>query len=146
MAEVVFEQVQKSFGAVPVLKRIDLTVRNGEFLVLVGPSGCGKNDVARVGGITPWLKVAHMAEALNLEICPHFLMELHVSLCAAVPNAAWLAYIPQLDSLTTNRVRIEDGHAYAPDEPGLGIEWGWDALRAAAHVEFTVDASNLQTA
>ncbi|GAB6851525.1 ABC transporter ATP-binding protein [Paraburkholderia kururiensis] len=47
MAEVVFEQVQKSFGAVPVLKRIDLTVRNGEFLVLVGPSGCGKSTLLR---------------------------------------------------------------------------------------------------
>ena len=45
-------------------------------------------DVARIGGITPWLKVAHLAETFNVPICPHFLMELHVSLCAAVPNAA----------------------------------------------------------
>ncbi|MFX1739363.1 mandelate racemase/muconate lactonizing enzyme family protein [Paraburkholderia sp. A1RI_3L] len=120
----------------------------GQFGEYVKADACAivQADVARVGGITPWLKVAHMAEALNLDICPHFLMELHVSLCAAVPNASWLEYIPQLDSLTTNRVRIEDGHAYAPDEPGLGIEWDWDAVRAAAHVEFTVDASNLQTA
>src|SRR6266481_1047576 len=44
-------------------------------------------DVARIGGITPWLKVAHLAETFNVPICPHFLMELHVSLCAAVPNA-----------------------------------------------------------
>ena len=47
-------------------------------------------DVARIGGITPWLKVAHLAETFNVPICPHFLMELHVSLCAAVPNAAWV--------------------------------------------------------
>jgi L-alanine-DL-glutamate epimerase-like enolase superfamily enzyme len=80
-------------------------------------------DVARVGGITPWLKVAHLAEAHNLPICPHFLMELHVSLCAAVPNARWVEYIPQLDDLTQERLRIEEGRAYAPDTPGLGIEW-----------------------
>ena len=55
-------------------------------------------DVARIGGITPWLKVAHLAETFNVPICPHFLMELHVSLCAAVPNAAWVEYIPQLDT------------------------------------------------
>ena len=103
-------------------------------------------DVARVGGITPWLKVAHAAEALNLDVCPHFLMELHVSLCAAVPNATWVEYIPQLDSLTVKRVRIEDGYAYAPNEPGLGIDWDWDAIRAAGHVELTIDTSSLRAA
>ena len=41
-------------------------------------------DAARVGGITPWLKIAHLAEAFNVAICPHFLMELHVSLVCAV--------------------------------------------------------------
>ncbi|MEO6300890.1 MAG: mandelate racemase/muconate lactonizing enzyme family protein, partial [Paracoccaceae bacterium] len=50
-------------------------------------------DVARIGGITPWLKVAHLAETFNVPVCPHFLMELHVSLCAAVPNARWVEYI-----------------------------------------------------
>jgi len=47
MAEVAFEQVQMSFGAIQVLKQIDLTVRDGEFLVLVGPSGCGKSTLLR---------------------------------------------------------------------------------------------------
>ena len=40
-------------------------------------------DVARIGGITPWLKVAHIAEAFDLPVCPHFLMELHVSLACS---------------------------------------------------------------
>src|SRR4029077_14470908 len=57
-------------------------------------------DVGRIGGITPWLKTAHVAETFNAPICPHFLMELHVSLTAAVTNAAWVEYIPQLDELT----------------------------------------------
>src|SRR3712207_9142194 len=30
-------------------------------------------DVARIGGITPWLKVAHAAEAFDIPVCPHFL-------------------------------------------------------------------------
>lgn len=57
-------------------------------------------DVARIGGITPWLKVAHLAESFNIPVCPHFLMELHVALCCAVPNARWLEYIPQLETVT----------------------------------------------
>jgi L-alanine-DL-glutamate epimerase-like enolase superfamily enzyme len=89
-------------------------------------------DVARVGGITPWLKVAHLAECFNVPVCPHFLMELHVSLSAAVPNARWVEYIPQIDSLTLEPMRIEDGHAVPSDEPGLGIKWDFDAIRAQA--------------
>ncbi len=85
-------------------------------------------DVARVGGITPWLKIAHMAEAFNVAICPHFLMELHVSLTCAVPNAPMLEYIPQLDDITTSRLDIQNGQAHAPSAPGLGIAWDWDAI------------------
>ncbi len=85
-------------------------------------------DVARVGGITPWLKIAHMAEAFNVSICPHFLMELHVSLTCAVPNAPMLEYIPQLDEITTSRLNIKEGLAHAPMTPGLGIVWDWAAI------------------
>lgn len=85
-------------------------------------------DVGRIGGITPWLKTAHLAESFNVSICPHFLMELHVGLCAAVPNAAWVEYIPQLDDITTNRMAMADGHAVPSDQPGLGIEWNWKAI------------------
>jgi L-alanine-DL-glutamate epimerase-like enolase superfamily enzyme len=89
-------------------------------------------DVARVGGITPWIKVAHMAEAFNVAVCPHFLMELHVALVCAIPNAPWLEYIPQLDSLTRTGMRMQKGRAYASDTPGLGIDWDMDAITTAS--------------
>lgn len=85
-------------------------------------------DLARIGGITPWIKVAHLAEGFGVPVCPHFLMELHVSLCAGVPNAAWVEYIPQLDDITTSRIRVEGGYAYPPDTPGLGIAWDWPVI------------------
>jgi L-alanine-DL-glutamate epimerase-like enolase superfamily enzyme len=95
-------------------------------------------DVARIGGITPWMKTAHLAETFDIPVCPHFLMELHVSLCAAVPNAPWVEYIPQLDEITLTGMRVEDGHAIASDEPGLGIAWDWKAIqtRQSVHLEF----------
>ncbi|MDQ6621509.1 MAG: mandelate racemase/muconate lactonizing enzyme family protein [Pseudomonadota bacterium] len=95
-------------------------------------------DCARIGGITPWLKVAHLAETFNVAVCPHFLMELHVSLTAAVPNAAWVEYIPQLDDVTTSLLAIEDGHAIAPDAPGLGIAWNHEVLNRRATSRFTI--------
>ena len=85
-------------------------------------------DVGRVGGITPWLKVAHMAEAMNLAVCPHFLMELHVSLVCAIPNSWMLEYIPQLDPITETRLDIRNGLAHPPETPGLGIGWDKEAI------------------
>lgn len=113
----------------------------GQFADYIAARACGivQADVARVGGITPWLKVAHLAEAHNLAICPHFLMELHVSLVCAVPNAPWLEFIPQLDDIAAPMVRV-GGRAQAPTSPGLGIDWDHDALTAqqVAGSRFTV--------
>lgn len=95
-------------------------------------------DVARIGGITPWLKVAHLAEAFNVMVCPHFLMELHLPLVCAVPNAKWLEYIPQMDSVTGDAMKIEDGFAVPSDEPGLGIDWDWDAIAAKSLISRTI--------
>ena len=87
-------------------------------------------DVARIGGITPWAKVAHMAEAFGLTVAPHFLMEIHVSLACAVPNGGFVEHIPQLRSVTTSEMAVADGYARPPQSPGLGIEWDLDALKA----------------
>jgi L-alanine-DL-glutamate epimerase-like enolase superfamily enzyme len=95
-------------------------------------------DCARIGGITPWLKVAHLAEAFNVAVCPHFLMELHVSLAAAVPNGAWVEHIPQLDAITTSRMAMAEGFAVAPDAPGLGIDWDFAAIERLAVARATV--------
>jgi spermidine/putrescine transport system ATP-binding protein len=45
--------IEKSYGDVAVLRRLDLEVRNGEFLTLLGPSGSGKTTILRlIGGFT----------------------------------------------------------------------------------------------
>jgi L-alanine-DL-glutamate epimerase-like enolase superfamily enzyme len=93
-----------------------------------GAAGIIQVDAARIGGITPWLKAAHLAEAFNVKVAPHFLMELHVSLAAAVPNALYVEHIPQLRSVTTHEIEIKGGMAIAPSTPGLGIAWDRDAI------------------
>jgi L-alanine-DL-glutamate epimerase-like enolase superfamily enzyme len=49
-----------------------------------------------------------------------------------VPNAAWVEYIPQLDVITRNRMRIENGYAMPYEGPGLGIDWDWRAIDSLA--------------
>lgn len=89
-------------------------------------------DVARIGGITPWLKVAALAEAHGVVVCPHFLMELHLPLVCGINNAQWLEYIPQLDLITEHGITMKDGRAYPSEEAGLGIAWDWDAIQKNA--------------
>jgi multiple sugar transport system ATP-binding protein len=56
MAFLEIEHLEKRFGAVEVLKDINLAIEEGGFLVLVGPSGCGKstllNTIAGLESIT----------------------------------------------------------------------------------------------
>ncbi len=47
MAEIRLENIQKYFGAVHVIREVNLTVKDREFCVLLGPSGCGKTTTLR---------------------------------------------------------------------------------------------------
>jgi multiple sugar transport system ATP-binding protein len=48
MADVNLRGVTKSFGAVQIIKGVDLDIADGEFCVFVGPSGCGKSTLLRM--------------------------------------------------------------------------------------------------
>jgi multiple sugar transport system ATP-binding protein len=45
MTRIRFENISKNFGAVAVIKGLDLTINDGEFFTFVGPSGCGKSTI-----------------------------------------------------------------------------------------------------
>ncbi|MDO8881785.1 ABC transporter ATP-binding protein, partial [Pseudotabrizicola sp.] len=48
MGRIQLHDIRKSFGAIDVLKGIDLTIDEGELVVFVGPSGCGKSTLLRM--------------------------------------------------------------------------------------------------
>ena len=48
MATLKLKNLRKEFGDVVAVKGLDLSVRDGEFLVIVGPSGCGKSTTLRL--------------------------------------------------------------------------------------------------
>lgn len=100
-----------------------------------GAAGIVQADVVRIGGITPWLKAAHAAEAFNVPIAPHYLMELSVSVVAAVPNGLWVEHVPELRAITEGELAIREGCVSPPEEAGVGIRWdraAIDSFRADA--------------
>ncbi|CAG0940640.1 partial sulfate transport system ATP-binding protein, partial [Anaerolineae bacterium] len=48
MAEIKLEGISKQFGATSVVREIDLTIPDKEFVVLLGPSGSGKSTILRM--------------------------------------------------------------------------------------------------
>jgi len=78
-------------------------------------------DAPRVGGITPYLKIAAQAEAAGLMLAPHFAMELHVHLGAAYPTETWVEHFDWLEPLFNERLEIRNGRMLVPTRPGLGV-------------------------
>lgn len=87
-------------------------------------------DVVRCGGITEWLKIAHLAEFFNLQMAPHFVVDLHVSLLCSIPNAYIAEYLPWFHPVQVDPVRTTDGMLRPKDLPGHGIEFDWDLLKS----------------
>jgi multiple sugar transport system ATP-binding protein len=49
MADIKLTNLNKSYGAVHILKDVNLDIKSGEFIVFVGPSGCGSQPAVRSG-------------------------------------------------------------------------------------------------
>lgn len=79
-------------------------------------------DLARVGGVTPWRKIAAVAQAHRIPVCGHVVPEIQVHLLSAVPNGHMVEYVPRSAGILTSMPRIENGELVAPQAPGLGLE------------------------
>ena len=100
--------------------------RFAEYLA-AGAAEIVQADAARVGGITPWLKVAHTA-SLQRAARAHFPMELHASLACAVPNGIYVEHIPQFSAITLRPTRHRGRLDPATGLTGIGILWDLDAI------------------
>jgi L-alanine-DL-glutamate epimerase-like enolase superfamily enzyme len=89
-------------------------------------------DVVRVGGITPFLKIAHLAEGYGIPTAPHLVMELSGQLCCAIRHASMIedldgGNLTELEALE-EPIRTADGYFTPPARPGHGVRFNWDAL------------------
>ncbi len=89
-------------------------------------------DLLRVGGLTGFMKVAHMAEIYNLPVVSHLATEVLAHAIAAAPNGLTVEHMPWTFDMFTEQPRVEDGMIVLPDKPGLGVEFDEDNLRRYA--------------
>jgi L-alanine-DL-glutamate epimerase-like enolase superfamily enzyme len=85
-------------------------------------------DQVRAGGITPWLKIAGMAEAFNLPVVSHGVPEIHVHLVGAVPNGLTVEYMPRLFRLFEEVPKPRNGELPMPAAPGLGLKFNEEVI------------------
>jgi len=78
-------------------------------------------DAPRLGGITPFLQVAEMADRAGLDIAPHFVMEIHIHLSACSPGKPWIEHFEWLEPLFNERLEISGGCMQVPRRVGLGL-------------------------
>ena len=48
MASIILQNISKWFSSNQVIKNVDLNIKDGEFIVFVGPSGCRKSTLLRI--------------------------------------------------------------------------------------------------
>ena len=117
-------------GHAALARDFDTPIATGEMLTsagehgeLIAHRGCDwlMPDAPRVGGITPFLRIAGRAEDAGLQLAPHFSMELHVHLAATFDREPWIEHFDWLEPLFEERLAIRDGRIVVPTRPGLGL-------------------------
>jgi L-alanine-DL-glutamate epimerase-like enolase superfamily enzyme len=119
-------------GGVPVAAGENLrTLADFRYLITSGDVAYPEPDVTNCGGVTVFMKIAHLAEAFGLPVTSHGAHDITVHLMAACPNASYLeAHGFGLDKYIETPLALSDGLARAPERPGHGMVFDWEKLEA----------------
>ncbi len=128
-------------GSARVAAEIDTPIASGETeyarygfreMLRLGAADVLMPDLQRVGGISEFMKVAHMAEAEDVPISPHIFTEQSLQLCGAIANCEWAEHMPWFTALFNEQMELVDGDLIIPDRPGLGFTFDADAVARLA--------------
>jgi L-alanine-DL-glutamate epimerase-like enolase superfamily enzyme len=85
-------------------------------------------DLARVGGFTEFLKVAHMAEAYEVPVSPHIFSEQSLQILGTIPNGTYLEHMPWFSPLYGEEMLLRDGWVEILGKPGVGFSFDWQKI------------------
>lgn len=133
-------------GLAAIARAIEIPVATGEHeytvygfkgLIAEGGADIVQPDVGRVGGVTEWMKVAHLAQGFNLPVAPHAVQLVHLHLACCIPNLKVVEYLGTVEEgdriWYTEAPQPRDGYLSPfPDRPGLGLELNPEAVQKYA--------------
>jgi L-alanine-DL-glutamate epimerase-like enolase superfamily enzyme len=85
-------------------------------------------DLQRVGGVSEFQRVAHMAEAHDVPVSSHLFPETSIQMLGALSNAIFLEYMPWFQRLYREDLEFADGDALVPERPGWGFTFDEAAI------------------
>ncbi|ORE90906.1 putative mandelate racemase [Stappia sp. 22II-S9-Z10] len=85
-------------------------------------------DLQRVGGVSEFMRVGHMAQAYDVAVSSHLFPETSIQVLGALSNAVFLEYMPWFSDLYNERLEIADGMALVPERPGWGFTFNADFI------------------
>ena len=86
-------------------------------------------DVTRLGGLTPWLAAASLAQRHHRAVAPHLMPEVGVHLACGLPHVACVEFMPWLYPLFTEPPQPVKGRLTPPNKPGLGLELNGETVK-----------------
>jgi L-alanine-DL-glutamate epimerase-like enolase superfamily enzyme len=96
-------------------------------LIMAGGIDVVQPNVVRVGGITPFLRIADLTVTSGLQLAPHLLADVSAQLAVALPGPVWVEEVEdtsfeRLGLVTEPTPVVRDGaRVRVTDRPGLGL-------------------------
>jgi len=87
-------------------------------------------DAMKIGGVTGWLRAAALAQSHGVPMSSHIFQEVSVHLLAVTPTRHLLERMDLAAPVLAQPLAFANGRAIAPAQPGTGIAWNEEALRA----------------
>lgn len=121
-----------------VARRAPMPVATGEIeatrwgfrdIIQAGAAQILQPDAVVLGGVSEWMKVAHLAAAHDMVVAPHWNANLHAHLVAAAANGLTVEFfaldedIYNFEQLVApeNRLVAKGGKIRLPERPGIGV-------------------------
>jgi L-alanine-DL-glutamate epimerase-like enolase superfamily enzyme len=86
-------------------------------------------DLQRVGGVSEFMRVGHMAESHDVPVSSHLFPETSIQVLGALSNAIYLEYMPWFSKFYHEELVFKDGNAIVPERPGWGFNFNYDYVR-----------------
>lgn len=105
------------------------TVYGFRDLITAGACDVIQPNVVRVGGITPFLRIAELARTFDVPVHPHLLPEISGQLALALPLPCMIEDVEDASFATLGLldepypIRIDGAELRVDDHPGLGLHW-----------------------